>query len=142
MESYPAQLNTNNISINGYEDFEITVKESKHIEKKKILNNKDLASDTRDFNLYYYGLDEVNVEVDNKNISLDEALKSGKITLSGIEIKANKDFPNAISYNDGGSMEYHYKDYTIIKVHKLDGNRDVYIGNSNMKLDQLKLWIS
>lgn len=140
MESYPAKINTNNISINGYEDFEITVKASKNVRKKKILNNKDLAADSRDFNLYYYGLDEVSVNVNNKNMSLEEALKSGKITLSGIEQKANKDFPNAISYDDGGSMEYHYKNYTIIKVHKLDGNRDVYIGDTNMKLSDLKLY--
>lgn len=139
MESYPAQINTNSISIDGYEDFEITVKEAKNVEKKKILNNKDLTAYSRDFNLYYYGLDEVNVKVDNKNMSLEDALKSGKITLSGIEKKANKDFPNAEVYKDGGSIEYHYEDYTIIKVHKLDGNRDVYIGKSNMKLNDLKL---
>lgn len=139
METYPAQINTDMISIDGYEDFEITIKEEKNINKKKILNNKDLSADDRDFNLYYYGLEEVNVKVDNKNMSLVDALKSGKVTLSGIEKKANKDFPNTISYKDGGSMEYHYKDYTIIKVHKLDGNRDVYIGNPNMKLNDLEL---
>ncbi len=31
------------------------------------------------------------------------------------------------------------KDYAIIKVHKLDGNRDVYIGVTNMKLSDLEL---
>lgn len=139
METYPAQINSDLISIDGYDEFEITVKEAKNISKRKILNNKDLSADSRDFNLYYYGLEEVNVKVNNKNMSLEDALKSGKLTLSGIEKKANKDFPNAISYKDGGSMEYHYKDYTIIKIHKLDGNRDVYIGNSNMKLNDLKL---
>lgn len=138
MESYPAQINTNHIAIDGYEDFEITVKEAKNTEKKKILNNKDLAADGRDFNLYYYGLDEVNVKVDNKDMSLVEALKSGKVTLSGIERKANKDFPNVTPYKDGGSMEYHYKDYTIIKMHNLEGNRDVYIGKANMKLNDLE----
>ena len=48
-------------------------------------------------------------------------------------------FPILMKLKDGGSMEYHYKDYTIIKIHKLDGNRDVYIGISNMKLNDLKL---
>lgn len=139
LESYPAKIYTNNISIDGYKDFEITVKETKNVGKKKVLNNKELASDRRDFNLYYYGLDEVNVKVNNENMSLEQALRSGKITLSGIEQKANEDFPNAISYDDGGSMQYHYKDYTIIKIHKLDGNRDIYIGNANMKLNDLQL---
>ena len=44
-----------------------------------------------DFNLYYYGLDAVNVKVDNKEMSLEEALKSGKLTLQGIIQKANRD---------------------------------------------------
>lgn len=139
MESYPAQINTNKISTEGYKDFEITVKKSNDITKKKILNNKDLSSDKQDYNLYFYGLDEVNVKVDSKEMSLEEALKSGKMTIEGIIQKANKDFPKAMTYNDGGSIEYHYKDYSIIKVHKLDGNRDVYIGIPEMNLNDLKL---
>lgn len=51
--------------------------------------------------------------------------------------KANKDLPFAISYDDGGSIEYHYENYTIIKFHTLDGNRDVYIGNKNMTINDL-----
>lgn len=51
--------------------------------------------------------------------------------------KANKDLPDAISYDDGGSIEYHYENYTIIKFHTLDGNRDVYIGNKNMTINDL-----
>ena len=139
MESYPAQINTNKIDVDGYKDFEITVKKSTDISKKKIINNKDLASDGKDFNLYYYGLDEVNVKVDNKEMSLEKALKSGKITLNGIGEKANTDIQDATIYKDGGSLEYHYKDYTIIKVHKEDGNRDVYIGIPEMELNDLKL---
>ena len=139
MESYPAQINTNKIDVDGYKNFEITVKKSTDISKKKIINNKDLASDGKDFNLYYYGLDEVNVKVDNKEMSLEKALKSGKITLNGIVEKANTDIQDATIYKDGGSLEYHYKDYTIIKVHKEDGNRDVYIGIPEMELNDLKL---
>lgn len=143
MESYPAQINTDKISTDGYENFKIEVKLSNKIEAKKILNNKDLSSDKQDYNLYFYGLDEVNVTVDNKTMSLENALKSGKITIDGIIQKANKDekdgkIINAEIYKDGGSTEYHYENYSIIKVHKLDGNRDVYIGVPNMKLDDLR----
>lgn len=157
MESDPAQINTNKIETEGYENFEITVKKSKEITKKKILNNKDLSADGQDFNLYYYGLDAVNVKVDNKEMSLEEALKSGKLTLQGIIQKANRDekdgklelngiegkadtdFLNARICYDGGSTEYHYKDYTIIKVHNVAGNRDVYVGIPEMNLKDLKL---
>lgn len=137
MESYPAQINSDNILINGYEDFKIEVKPSNKIEKKKILNNKDLNADSQDYNLYFYGLDEVNVTVDKKTMSLEDALRSGKMTIQGIIQKANKDFPNAVSYDDGGSMEYHYENYTIIKLHKIDGNRDVYIGEKDMTINNI-----
>ena len=139
MESYPAQINTDYILTDGYENFTLTVKKSENTNKRKILNNTELYKNNSDFNLYYYGLDEVNVTIKGQTMSLEKALKSGKITLDGLIIKANKDFPNATSYDDGGSIEYHYKDYSIIKVHKLDGNRDVYIGVPSMKLNDLKL---
>ena len=81
MESYPAQINTDKISTEGYEDFTITVKKSNDITKKKILNNKNLSSDKQDYNLYFYGLDEVNVTLNNKTMSLEDSLKSGKMTI-------------------------------------------------------------
>lgn len=138
-ESYPAQINTDYILTDGYENFTLTVKKSENTNKRKILNNTELYKNNSDFNLYYYGLDEVNVTIKGQTMSLEKALKSGKVTLDGLIIKANKDFPNATSYDDGGSVEYHYEDYSIIKVHKLDGNRDVYIGVPSMKLNDLKL---
>lgn len=137
METYPAQINTDNILVNGYEEFDILIKESNNPNKTKVLNNKDLYKYNLDYDLYYYGLDEVNISVDNKIISLESALKSGKITLDGIIDKANRDLDsNVISgdtYKDGGTMIYNYDNYTIIKFHSLDGNQDVYIGTTEMK---------
>lgn len=142
METYPAQINSNEISIDGYNDFEITVKKSDNIEKRKILNNKDLDADKQDFNLYYYGLDEVTVKVDDKTMPLEEALRSGKVTLQGIVAKANKDLDAKVikgdTYKDGGSAIYQYDTYTIIKCHRLDGNRDVYIGTKSMTLNNVE----
>lgn len=135
-ESYPAQIDSNNILIEGYENFKLIVKESDDTKKIKILNNKDLYESNSDYDLYYYGLDEVNVEVDNKIISLEEALKSGKITIDGIIIKANQDDSNGIiesdMYKEGGTMEYYYDTYTIVKKHSTNGDRDVYILRSDL----------
>lgn len=154
-ETYPAQINASKISVTGYDEFEITVKESTNKDKKKILNNKDLYDINPEYNLYYFGLEEVYVNVNNKNMTLENALKSGYLTLDGIIQKANKDmgeampansdqnmvkkYPRADYCNDGGTIEYHYKDYTIIKLHRLDGNRDVYIGTPNLRVDDLGL---
>lgn len=141
METYPAQINTNDISTEGYSDFEIIVKESNNLKSKNILKNKELYKYNSDYDLYYYGLDEVNVKVNNKIMPLEDALRSGKITLEGIISKANKDVDeNKITsdmYKDGGSMIYKYDNYTIIKYHSLDGNRNVYIGVKNMNINDL-----
>lgn len=136
-ETYPAQIDTDNILINGYENFEITIKESNNKNTTKILNNKELYQNNSDYNLYYYGIDEVKVTVDNQTMLLEEALKSGKLTIDGLIIKANKDFPNADIYKDGGSIKYDYDNYTIIKMHTLDGNRDVYIGTKDMTMNNV-----
>lgn len=136
-ETYPAQIDTNEILIEGYEEFTLTVKEAKEKKKTKILNNKELNPSNSDYNLYYYGIDEVMITIKDKTIALEEALRSGKMTIDGLIVKSNKDFPNAEVYKDGGSMEYHYDNYTIIKMHKLDGNRDVYIGTKEMTINQI-----
>ena len=154
-ETYPAQINASKISVTGYDEFEITVKESTNKDKKKILNNKDLYDINPEYNLYYFGLEEVYVNVNNKNMTLENALKSGYLTLDGIIQKANKDmgeampansdqnmvkkYPRADYCNDGGTIEYHYEDYTIIKLHRLDGNRDMYIGAPDLRVDDLGL---
>lgn len=141
-ETYPAQIDTNNILTNGYEEFELSVKKSDNKQKTKILNNGELDKYKSEFDLYYYGLEEVNVFVDYKTMSLEDALRSGKMTIDGILAKANKDVANGIikeeMYKDGGTTEWYYADYTIIKCHSLDGNRDVYIGIPEMRLNNIK----
>ena len=137
-ETYPAQIDTDDILINGYEEFELTVKNASNQNKTKIASNQELDPYSTDCDLYYYGLEEVNITIDNKTIPLEEALKTGKMTLDGLIIKANKDIPNPEIYKDGGSMEYHYDNYTIIKMHKLDGNRDVYIGTKDMTMRSIQ----
>lgn len=143
METYPAQINTDNILTEGHEEFELIVKKSNKANKTKILNNKDLYKYNSDYDLYYYGLDEVNINVDNQTMSLESALKSGKITIDGILAKANKDEQSgkikSEMYKDGGTTMWYYEDYTIIKCHSLDGNRDVYIGIPEMTLNLIKV---
>ncbi len=136
-ETYPAQIDTNDILINGYEEFKLAVKTNNSKSMVKVLNNKDLDKNDINYNLYYYGIDEVEITINNKTMSLEESLRSGKMTIDGLIIKANKDFPNAKVYKDGGSIEYHYDNYTIIKMHKETGNRDVYIGIKDMTINDI-----
>lgn len=57
------QAKTDYILTDGYENFTLTVKKSENRNKRKILNNTELYKNNSDFNLYYYGLDEVNVTI-------------------------------------------------------------------------------
>ena len=136
-ETYPAQIYTNDILINGYEEFELSVKKSENKKKNKILNNQELDKWNSDFDLYYYGLEEVNIFVDNKTMSLEEALRTGKMTIYGILAKANQDVSDgkikSERFKDGGTAEWYYEDYNIVKKHTLNGDRDVYILRSDLK---------
>lgn len=142
METYPAQINTDNISAEGYSDFEISIVKSETKESKKILNNRELYKHNSDYNLYYYGVEEVNVTVDNKTMKLEDALRSGKITIDKIVSNANRDLNEGKitgdMYKEGGTMEYHYENFAVIKSHSLDGNRDVYIGIPEMRLNNVR----
>lgn len=55
--------------------------------------------------------------------------------------KANKDLNEkkitGDMLKDGGTMMYNNDNYTIIKCHSLDENRDVYIGSKDVKISNL-----
>ena len=140
MESYPAKVKATKIEIKSVENFEILFKDRQPIDSyNKIYAILD-KSETNKYNYTIYAYDgSVSIRIDEEEYSLKEALLEDKITMEEIIAKANKDFPNTISYDDGGSMEYHYDNYTIIKVHKLDGNRDVYIGTKDMTINDLEI---
>jgi len=147
------------IDTDGYDDFEIEVVESKKIEKRKILNNRDLDKLNTNYDLYYYGLEEVNVKVDNKVMTLENALKDGYLTMSGILSKANRDirdkknddqyyekdyiykdghlYPYEVRYEDGGSVEFHYANVVIIKFNTLDNNNSMYICKAGTTINDL-----
>ena len=142
MESYPAQIKASKIEIKSIDNFEIIFKERQkndsYNKKYAILDKTE--SDKYDYNIYAYD-GSVNLRINGKEYTLKEALITNKITMNEIIDKANQDKKNgkikAEMYKDGGSIIYKYDNYTIIKFHTLDGNRDVYIGNKNMDINDL-----
>ena len=140
MESYPAQINATKIELKSADNFEIIFQDRQQNDSyNKVYAILD-KSETDKYNYTIYGYEgSVNIIIDGQEYTLKEALLENKITMEEIIAKANKDFPNAISYDDGGSIEYHYENYTIIKCHTLDGNRDVYIGTKDMTLNDVLL---
>ncbi len=138
MESYPAQVKATKIELKSAENFEILFYDKQlqsDVKEQKIVDKNE--TDKYDYNVYIYD-GSVNIIIDGKNYSLKEALLENRIAMEEIIAKANQDEKEGKTkvdmYKDGGSMEYHYENYTIIKCHTLDGNRDVYIGTKDLKL--------
>lgn len=134
-------IKTVNITYNSISDFEILFYDKNPIESYKIYTILD-KSETNKYDYNIYGYDGiVNIKIDGNEYSLKEALLENKITMEEIIEKANKDEKegkiSSEMYKDGGSMEYHYDNYTIIKFATLSGNRDVYIGTKNLKLTDI-----
>lgn len=140
-ETYPAQIDSDEISTDGYPGFYLYSDEKQQKPKlTKILNNQDIYKDNSNYDLYYYGFENIYVNINNEeNLKLEDALKQGKVTLDAIIAKANKDLDNKViegnMYNDGGTTIYKYPKLTIIKSHTTEGNRDVYIGIPEMTIE-------
>lgn len=138
METYPAKIDAISIELKSVEHFELIFKsQSKELEKIVDKTDTELYS----YNIYGYK-GNVSIKINDKTYSLKEALLNNKIRMEEIIQKANQDVADkkikSISYDDGGTIEYYYPSYTIIKVHKLDGNRDVYIGLPQMRLTDIQ----
>lgn len=143
METYPAKIEAIDIEIKSAENFEIRFYDKSMESQQKvrpILGKNE--SEKYDYNIFAY-MGQVSILIDDEEMPLRDALLEGKITMDEIISKANQDVQDqkisGDQYNDGGSMIYKYGNYTIIKVHNLEGNRDVYIGTPNMTLNDLEV---
>lgn len=141
MESYPAQVQATKIELKSAENFEILFYDKQpqsDIKLHKIVDKNE--TNKYEYDVYVYD-GSVNIRIDGKDYSLKQALFENKIAVEDIIAKANHDEKKGKikveMYEDGGSMEYHYENYTVIKCHTVDGNRDVYIGIKDLKLNDV-----
>ena len=132
------------------EELEMHIYNQDEIGKEEIRIILDKTeTDKYDYNIYSYGGD-VSIFVDGIGMPLRDALLKNKVSMEKIIEKANEDFPNALIYKDGGSREFHYDNYTIIKrkskTVRDEGNipiiediKDVYIGIKNMNINDIRM---
>ena len=100
---------------------------------------KQLTIDKRD--VYYYGLDfAVFCEKNEKCYQVKDALKHNQITLDGfqdyLEKQAEYENYKIMRLYDGGTTIYSKGGMQIMYCNTIEGNKDVYIGDSSM-LDNL-----
>ncbi len=124
-------------------DFKLSVTPSGKKERTEILRvNEKYENGSTSYSLYYYGLSDVSITIDGQTLPLAQALQEGKLTPQDIRRKGWQDLENKEirggAYRDGGSVDYLYGDFTIIKFNTLDGLRDFYIGIPEMELNALE----
>jgi len=134
-------ITTDSINTEGFEDFELFTVEDNSNNLTHVINNSDISVHNSDYKLYYYGLGEVFISVDGKTLPLANALRLGKVTLNGILSKCNTLAAlgeiEVLDYKDGGSKLYRFEDFSVLKLHTLDGYRDMYIGKKGMDINNV-----
>ena len=129
------------VEYNSEYTLNITKKEDDSNIKKELITDKNFEQKHR-YNVYYYGVEKVKVLQNGKEVDLKEAILKDNAIIEKIVLKAEKDtglgiVKNYGMYKDGGTEEYEYDNYNIIKSNRLAGensrNRDVYITRSDLK---------
>lgn len=130
METYPAKVDAIDIELKSTDNFEIIFNSKPGVVSSIFYTPIINKGEMKKYNYNVYAKDgTVDIVINGEKMSLRDALLNNKITMDEIIKKANKDFgDNAVFLKDGGTVEYHYDKYTIIKFHTIEGNRDVYIG--------------
>ncbi len=152
-----------NIRLYSFDDFSIIFDKNDKKEKALVYSNNDNKNEENkennkinenkgNFNIFKYNGEpyiefnenskNYNKEKENNKYKLSEALNNHMIFPDYIIAKANYDvINNNIKYDvykDGGSIEYEYPNYTIIKYNTLDGKNDLVITDKNIKLYNLE----
>lgn len=129
------------VEYNSEYTLNITRKEDDSNIKRELITDKNFEQ-KHGYNVYYYGVEKVKVLQNGKEIDLKEAISKDNAIIEKIVLKVEKDtglgiVKNYGMYKDGGTEEYEYDDYNIIKSNRLAGensrNRDVYITRSDLK---------
>ena len=142
-ELYLLRYNKKDVSVeyNSEYTLNITKKEDDSNIKRELITDKNFEQ-KHGYNVYYYGIEKVKVLQNGREIDLKEAISKDNAIIEKIVLKAEKDtglgiVKNYGMYKDGGTEEYEYDNYNIIKSNRLAGensrNRDVYITRSDLK---------
>ncbi len=86
--------------------------------------------------VYLYGFDGVDVTVEGQTMSLQQALSMGIVSAEYWLSQAQRDAMSGkcelIEYKDGGSKLYRYRDYAILKMNTIAGDKSLYFGTTDL----------
>lgn len=115
-------------------NFSFTIEKSKENKKTLVLTPND--TNNINYNIYYYGINNIKINFVDDVIDLKQAVISDKISLDEI-INKNSNSTSTEAYKDGGSIRFFYKGCCFIKLKTIDGQEDLYIGNLDMTMEDI-----
>lgn len=126
-------------SSNYKKKFELSYMARKDMGVKKVAEKNQF--DNLVFGVYTFA-GNVSITIEEDMVySLEDALTQGVIKVQDILEQAKQDEKYGIceyAYcSDGGSTEYRYAEYTILKYNTLDGNKDLVIGMQGSIINQM-----
>lgn len=90
-----------------------------------------------EYDTYLYGI-TANVKLNGEYMSLEKALKEKLISIEKL-IEYSKTLALSSSvYKDGGSTEIKCKEYTIIKMNRIDGDKNLYICKQETTIQEIE----
>lgn len=137
LESYPAQIDVLKLEKVNKDD-KILIFEPEYEENRQTIVDKNVNKNY-EYNVYSIN-GKVSILINGQKKLLKDAIDKGEITMEEIIDKAEQDEENkeivADTYLDGGSKRYEYPEFVIIKCNTLDGDKDVYFGNTDYILNE------
>ena len=122
--------------------FEYELQNTDYIENNHIYyaQRKDMGVDKinseEEFNIYVVGGNVTIAKNNEEAKDFSEAIEAKYISIDEILEQAEVDSKYGVCrrgfYSDGGTIEYSYQDYTLIKANTLAGNKDFIIAPPNM----------
>lgn len=91
-----------------------------------------LLVEQKDRKIYTYCLNDVTIKINDKEENLKNFIETDDKAID--KIIDTLEFQDAFS--DGGTKIYRGDNLTLVKCNKLDGNRDIYIGDQNMEFKE------
>ncbi len=126
--------------------YRLSVRVAKQMKREHI--NTDTEEQAWGYNVYTYGLEEPMLWYGDSGLSLgDDVRRNGAKRLAALLAQAEQDAEtgtcSAIHYKDGGTVEYRYPDFSLIKLHRIHNGdemqhrSDVYITAPDIRYSQL-----
>lgn len=108
-----------------------------NLKTKEITKYEIINQDTNPYTIYYYGINSATINLNDKKHEINKAIKENKITLDEIlnemEIYGEINDGGTKIYRNNNNLKLFNDNYTIIKCNRINGSKDIYIGDNEMK---------